>query len=156
MFKYVVEALDSKDNIVDQMKVLKKYRYRKGVRKYIDNLILKTQCRNDHDSKYILYCIVKYYYGLDVKDVKPSPIKLTEYYYKREKKVELPTIYTKVEKLKNGDKVIILSGAFKNLEGIVDKVDIENKMITLSVSLFGQETKIELGNNDYVLKEETK
>lgn len=67
--KYVQKIVDSKDNIVDQLKELSKHKYRKGVRQYIDRLILANTFRdNDLDAKYILYCIVKYYYGLEVQD----------------------------------------------------------------------------------------
>lgn len=67
--KYVKKIVDSKDNIIDQLKELSKFKYRKGVRHYIDELILANTLNDyDLDSKYILYCIVKYYYGLDVQD----------------------------------------------------------------------------------------
>ncbi len=67
--KYVQKIVDSKDNIVDQLKELSKFKYRKGVRQYIDRLIFANTCRDyDLDAKYILYCIVKYYYGLEVRD----------------------------------------------------------------------------------------
>ena len=67
--KYVQKIVYSKDNIVDQLKELSKYKYRKGVRQYIDRLILANTFRDyDLDAKYILYCIIKYYYGLEVKD----------------------------------------------------------------------------------------
>ena len=67
--KYVKKIVDSKDNIIDQLKELSKLKYRKGVRHYIDELILANTLNDyDLDSKYILYCIVKYYYGLNVQD----------------------------------------------------------------------------------------
>ena len=73
--KAVKKIVDSKDNIIEQLKELKKYSNRKGVRRYIDELICCNQVRYyDYDSKYILYCIVKYYYGLDAKRiVEPLP-----------------------------------------------------------------------------------
>ncbi len=73
--KEVVKLLESKDNIIEQLQVLRKYQYKKGVRTYIDNLIRANQVRHDdEDSEYILYCIAKYYYGFDVKEVKePLP-----------------------------------------------------------------------------------
>ena len=57
--KEVKKILDSKDNIVDQLKELRKYRYKKEVIEYIDRLIYGNQ-NDDYDSecKYILYCIV--------------------------------------------------------------------------------------------------
>ncbi len=72
--KYVKKIVDSKDNIVEQLKELSKVKYRKGVRQYIDRLILANTFRDyDLDAKYILYCIVKYYYGLEVED-KEEPL----------------------------------------------------------------------------------
>lgn len=66
---YVKKIVDSKDNIVGQLKELSKFKNRKGVRQYIDRLIDANTLRDyDLDAKYILYCIVKYYYGLEVKD----------------------------------------------------------------------------------------
>ena len=77
-FKYVADLINSKEDIVEQLQILRKYRYRKGVRKFIDDLIFANQLRDyDEDSKYILYCIVKYYYGLDVKKVKEPKSEFT-------------------------------------------------------------------------------
>ena len=78
--KEVKKILDSKDNIVDQLKELRKYRYKKGVIEYIDRLIYGNQ-NDDYDSecKYILYCIVKYFFELDVNEVKEPLPKLPLY-----------------------------------------------------------------------------
>ena len=78
--KEVKKILDSKDNIVDQLKELRKYRYKKEVIEYIDRLIYGNQ-NDDYDSecKYILYCIVKYFFELDVNEVKEPLPKLPLY-----------------------------------------------------------------------------
>ena len=76
--KEVVKLLESEDNIIEQIKALRKYKYRNGVKPYIDALRKANQMKNDEVSHYIMYCIVKYFYELDVKDVKkPKDIKLT-------------------------------------------------------------------------------
>lgn len=160
MFKYVVDALNSKDNIKDQLKLLREYRYRKGVRKYVDNLIFKNQYyyeeHNNLESKYILYCIVKYYYGLDAKEVKPpkgkEPILLVESYHNVHYEYK-PITNQPIDKLRKGDRFIIISGAFKNYEALIDDIDIEKEQISVVLQLFGQDTKIEL---DYQQLEEVK
>lgn len=64
--KEVKKIVDSKDNIIDQLKELSKHSYMKGVRRFIDMVINANMRYQDKDSKYILYCVVKYYYQLDV------------------------------------------------------------------------------------------
>ncbi len=65
--KGVKKIVDSKDNIIDQLKELQNHSYMKGVRRFIDRVIQGNIGRKDDaNSKYILYCVVKYYYGLDV------------------------------------------------------------------------------------------
>lgn len=160
MFKYVVEALDSKDNLKDQMILLREYRYRKGVRKYIDNLIYRNHYHyTEHKSKeaqYILYCIVKYYYDLDAKEVKPpkgyEDFKLTEYYYPRFYYEEEPITDTPLEELKIGDRFTILCGGFKGLEALIDNIDYENEKLSVFVDLFGQETKLDMSYKEWVEK----
>ena len=72
--KEVIKILDRKDNIIDQLIELRKYHYKKGVRSYIDKLIRGNQDMKDSDSEYIIYCIIKYYYGLKVEEIKePLP-----------------------------------------------------------------------------------
>ena len=78
--KEVKKILDSEDNIIEQKKNLRKYRYRKGGKNYIDKLICANQSLDNDESKYILYCIIKYYYEIDiVKEMKPMKIRLYSY-----------------------------------------------------------------------------
>ena len=72
--KEVIKILERKDNIKEQLMELRKYHYKKGVRSYIDKLIHYNQDFQDNDSEYIIYCIIKYYYGLKVEEIKePLP-----------------------------------------------------------------------------------
>ncbi len=43
-----------------------------------------------------------------------------------------------------GDSVKILDGALESFEGIVEEIDVENKMVRVLVSMFGRETPVEL------------
>lgn len=49
--------------------------------------------------------------------------------------------------LVEGDKVKINDGAFKNMYGRVDKIDLETQKIIVLVDLFGQETPVEVEFN---------
>ena len=42
------------------------------------------------------------------------------------------------------DKVVIVDGPFKGMEGTVSTIDLENNRITVMVDLFGQETSVEV------------
>lgn len=46
--------------------------------------------------------------------------------------------------LKEGDKVKIVDGPFKNMFGRVDTLDIENNKLKVIIDLFGQETTVEI------------
>jgi len=61
----VGKLLEKKDNLIDQIKLLKKNYQDIEVKKYVENYMKKSPI-------YIKYCLKKYYYDLDVKEVKPS------------------------------------------------------------------------------------
>ena len=46
--------------------------------------------------------------------------------------------------MKKGDKVSIIDGPFKGMEGVIDSVDLENKRLHVLIDLFGQETPVEV------------
>lgn len=48
------------------------------------------------------------------------------------------------EELSLGTKVTIIDGPFKDMEGTIDNVDIENSTLTVIIDLFGQETSVEV------------
>lgn len=63
MLEFVQILLDSCDNLIDQLILLKKYSNNKEVQKYIKAL------NKMNLSPYTKYCIDKYYYNLDVPSV---------------------------------------------------------------------------------------
>jgi len=83
MLEFVNQLLNSQDNIIDQLKLLKENRSHKEVKKYMRELV------KQNDSPYFKYCIDKYYFNKDVKEVKP-PIQSLKplYYLKGRKKIE--------------------------------------------------------------------
>ena len=56
--KSLKELIESKDNISEQLRVLRKYRNRQDVKEYIDNLL-----NNEYVTDYVKYMIDKYYFG---------------------------------------------------------------------------------------------
>lgn len=83
MLEFVNELLKSQDNIIDQLKLLKENENNREVKKYMRVLV------EQNDSPYFKYCIDKYYFNKNVKEVKP-PIRTLRplYYLKGRKKVE--------------------------------------------------------------------
>ena len=56
--KSLKELIESKDNISEQLRLLRKYRSREDVKKYIDDLL-----KNEYVTDYVRYMIEKYYFG---------------------------------------------------------------------------------------------
>lgn len=52
------ELIESKDNISEQLRLLRKYREREDVKEYIDSLL-----KNEYVTDYVRYMIDKYYFG---------------------------------------------------------------------------------------------
>ncbi len=48
------------------------------------------------------------------------------------------------DELASGDKVGIIDGPFKGMEGNIKDIDLENNRITVMIDLFGQETSVEV------------
>ena len=48
------------------------------------------------------------------------------------------------EELKVGEKVKVVDGPFKNMDGKIQSVDFENNSLTVLIDLFGQETPVEV------------
>ena len=46
--------------------------------------------------------------------------------------------------LKEGDKIKIIDGPFVGMQGTIESIDLENKIVNALVDLFGQETSIEV------------
>lgn len=73
--KSLKELIESKDNISEQLRVLRKYREREDVKEYIDNLL-----KNEFVTEYVRYMIDKYYFGN--KDVKKAEKNCVEKMFK--------------------------------------------------------------------------
>ena len=48
------------------------------------------------------------------------------------------------EELKVGEKVRVVDGPFKNMDGKIESVDLENNSLTVLIDLFGQKTPVEV------------
>ena len=46
--------------------------------------------------------------------------------------------------MNKGDKVSIIDGPFKGMEGTIDNIDLENNRLNVLIDLFGQETPVEV------------
>ena len=56
--KSLKELIESKDNISEQLRLLRKHRNREDVKEYIDNLL-----KNEYVTDYVRYMVDKYYFG---------------------------------------------------------------------------------------------
>ena len=56
--KSLKELIESKNNISEQLRVLRRHREREDVKEYIDNLL-----KNEYVTEYVKYMIDKYYFG---------------------------------------------------------------------------------------------
>ena len=73
--KSLKELIESKENISEQLKVLRKHRNRDDVQEYIDNLL-----NNEYITDYVRYMIDKYYFGN--KDAKKAEKNCVEKMFK--------------------------------------------------------------------------
>ena len=48
------------------------------------------------------------------------------------------------EEYKEGDKVKIIDGPFINMEGVIETIDLDTKVVNVLIDLFGQETQVEV------------
>lgn len=85
MLEFVNELLDSQDSIIDQLKVLKENKNNKEVKKYMKALV------KQNNSPYFKYCIDKYYYDKDVKEVEVPDEKMNIQLYK----IYFPSLHKK-------------------------------------------------------------
>ena len=73
--KSLNEIIESKNNISEQLRVLRKYRNREDVKQYIENLL-----KNEYVTDYVRYMIDKYYFGN--KDAKKAEKNCVEKMFK--------------------------------------------------------------------------
>lgn len=154
--KKIEKLLNQKDNLIDQIKLLKKHKEDKIIDTYIKDYLELWS------NRYEEYCIKKYYYDMDIKEVKPTAKNLNITLYKIyfqdiEKKQEQERIknYKKtIKKAKEGDKVKLLDGPFKDLIGIIKSFDIDNLTLFVTISLFEEKYDIEHNGNFEIIKED--
>lgn len=139
MFEFVNGLLDSKDNVIEQLNLLKKYKNNKEVKKYMS--IVSGQ----NNSPYLKNCIDKYYYNLEVDEKIFNEQKKNVKLYKI---CILSTENQKIEKIQKKDKNLInkvrirdevklLEGPYAGMEGIVKKINKINKEIVVEFDLLG-------------------
>ena len=72
---------------------------------------------------------------------KPVPLSEKEVAALRVEKVHVEVNY------KEGDSVRVVSGPLEGFSGVVDAVDIERNIVTITVSMFGRDNQVELALN---------
>ena len=163
-YHYNADALNAllsqKEDIIEQCKLLRCYNNLKGMQEYIDAVFEKY----DYDvalagqsRDFEIYCINKYFYELDVPEVKPRPFDLRAYtdVFRKKVKEDIPSHFTNLEEIKKGDQVKLLTGPFKDMVGTVTDINLALLKLTIMINLFGQDEQIELDTNtDKVLKVE--
>ncbi len=156
---YIADLLDSKDNIIDQCKLLKEHEDNIDVQKYITTAMTyygyDAPVLYGLSTEYEMYCINKYFKGLNVSLVKSNSIRLGAYTIEKKTNKEEKNIseYTPFTEVKKGDKVKILTGPFTGLLAKITDIDLDHDIIKVSVKLFEEDTNIELSSDDKVLKE---
>ncbi len=53
--------------------------------------------------------------------------------------------------ISKGDHVVLTAGAFENMKGVVESVDLDDEIIIVLIDLFGQETPVEIALGDVKL-----
>ena len=43
-----------------------------------------------------------------------------------------------------GDMIVVVAGAWKNMTGVVQKIDVGKQTVTISVDMFGRDTPVEI------------
>lgn len=153
--KKINELLDSKDSIIDQIKLLKERKGNKNIDNFVEHYLLWA-------NQYETYCINKYYYDMDVEEVKPTAkslnIKLYKIYFpsleKKQEQKKQKTHLKAIKKCQKGDKVKILDGPFENLIGTITSFDEYNLKLFLTIELFDGNYEIEHDGKFELIKED--
>lgn len=128
--KSLNELIESKDNISEQLKLLRKHREREDVKEYINSLL-----ENRYVTDYVRYMIDKYYFN------NKEAVKVEKNSIERVFKVLLRPVKVKTKKyaetnIKVGDIVSIIDGPFKGIDGKITKVDKEYAEFDVLINLF--------------------
>ncbi len=142
--EFVNQLLSSKDNMKEQLILLREHRQKPEVASYMEEFLKLSH------SSYCKYLIEKYYFNHPVEEVMREEYKLTSIEvfpisrvqekflnYSRKKLQE------KNQKWKVGMEVIVLSGCFQNMVGTIRKMNKKQKIAQIALSIFGQETLVE-------------
>lgn len=136
--KSLNELIESKDNISEQLKLLRKHREREDVKEYINSLL-----ENRYVTDYVRYMIDKYYFN------NKEAVKVEKNSIERVFKVLLRPVKVKIKKyaetnIKVGDNVSIVDGPFNGFNGIVEKVDNEYAKFIISIKIFEESHSIDV------------
>lgn len=153
--KKVEKLLESRDNIIDQLKLLREYKGTKFVDIYIEDYLELWS------NEYEAYCIKKYYYDMDVQEVEPTAKTLNITLYKiffkdieeKQEKAKQKAYMKAIKNAKKGDKVKILDGPFENQFGILDSFDKDNLKILVAINLYDEKYDIEHDGKFEIIKE---
>lgn len=142
--KKIAKIIDSTDNLIEQIILLKKHKGTKSIDNYIEKYLTRA-------NEYTTYCIQKYYYDLEVKVVKPTAKSLNIKLYpirdraleRKQEKIQEKQKIKSIKKIKEGDKIQILDGPFKDFVGIVKSVNKKELIIIVTLELFGELCDVE-------------
>lgn len=154
-YKRIEKLLESKDNIIDQLKLLKEHKEDKFVDTYIKDYF--ELWANEYEA----YCIKKYYYDMDVLEVEPTAKTLNITLYKiffadieEKQEKDKQKVYMKaIKNAKKGDKVKILDGPFENQVGVLDSFDKDNLKIFVTLYIFDEKCHVEHDGKFKIIKE---
>jgi len=143
--EFVNKLLLSKDNVSEQLILLKKNKDNKYVQEYI-----KLIESSEYLSEYMKYMIERYYYG------NKDAIKAEKNCVEKTFKVLLRPIKIKTKKyvetdIQVGDNVYIVDGPYKDFKGKVEKVDKEYAEFIVSINLFKEDYSVKV-DFEYVVK----
>lgn len=135
---FVNELILSKENISEQLILLRKNKNNKYVQEYIKNLE-----NSQYLTGYVKYMIERYYYG------KKDAIKCEKNCIEKTFKVLLKPVkihskkYTETD-IQVGDVVTIVDGPFKDFIGKIEKVDNEYALFDVTIKLFDDYFNVEI------------
>ena len=136
--EFVNELLLSKDNISEQLILLKKHSDNKYVQEYIKSLE-----NSGYLSGYVRYMIERYYYG------KKDAIKCEKNCVEKTFKVLLRPVEIRKKvhaetDIEVGDDLAIIDGPFKGFNGKVEKVNKEYAEFIILINLFEQKHPVQV------------
>ena len=143
---FVNQLIGNTNDIREQVQNLKKYKNHDEVIGYVQSVFPYFI---DH-SPYARYIILSNYYDIPYPEIYPTPqslhITLDDVWFpklaKKREKREKKRIRKNLKSLKVGSKIVLCSGPFKGMEGVV--LDKNEEAIRVEFILFGQKTDCEL------------